>query len=98
MFVPLSPQMAQKHLKEAAALVCPGLSRFQPKLIVPVDWLPGEEVNASNPSQHSDDWWTLDVGRTRATTHLCRAPLAAFIWADQGEAGSQGPYAQNGGL
>lgn len=77
MFVPLSPQMAQKHLKEAAALVCPGLSRFQPKLIVPVDWLPGEEVNASNPSQHSDDWWTLDVGRNKGHHTPMQSPLSS---------------------
>lgn len=54
--VSLSPQMAQKQLKEAAALGCPGLSLFQPMLIVPDDWLLGEEVNTTNPSQHSDDW------------------------------------------
>lgn len=57
--------MAQKHLKETAALGCLGLRRFQPILIVPVAWLPGEEVNTSNPSQHSDDWWTLDAGRDK---------------------------------
>lgn len=42
--------MAQKQLKEAAALGCPGLSLFQPMLIVPDDWLSGEEVNTTNPS------------------------------------------------
>lgn len=88
--VPLSPQMAQKHLREATALGCPGLSRFQPMRLSKLTGFQGKKLTLPTLASILMTGGPCMGAGTRATRHLCRAPLTVFIWADQGGAGSQG--------